>query len=77
MDINAGFIDQQVTAVVGRIGQQIKEKIRAGADEHKVRSTAFALLCLQHTLALDEQSALDALTDGGNDAGVDAIYIDS
>jgi hypothetical protein len=75
MDINAGLIDQQVTSIVTRIGTEIRDKIRAGADEHKVRSAAFALLCLQHTLALDEQSALDAITDGGNDAGIDAIYI--
>lgn len=77
MDINAGIVDQQVTAVLGRVREALLAQMGSQAlnDEHKIRSACFAMLCLQHMLQLDEADALDALTDGGNDAGVDALHI--
>lgn len=74
-DINAAIIDQHVSALATRLRQEIVERIGATSDDHRVKSAAFAMLSLQHTLSLDEQTALDAITDGGNDAGVDAIHI--
>lgn len=74
-DINAGIIDQHVTAIVNRLSEEIRERIAKSASDHALKSAAFAMLCLQHTLSLDEQTALDSLTDGGNDAGVDALHI--
>ena len=45
---------------------------QAANDEHKVRSAAFALLCLQALLQIDDETAIDCLTEGGNDVGIDA-----
>lgn len=74
-DINASIIDQHLNSTVGRLGDEIARRIGAKGDHHRIKSAAYALLCLQHTLSLPEQDALDALTDGGNDAGIDALHV--
>lgn len=74
-DMNASIIDQHVSALAVRLRPEIVERIGTTSDEHRVKSAAFAMLCIQHALSLDEQTALDALTDGGNDAGIDALHI--
>jgi len=77
MDVNAGLIDQRVNALVGRRREELVARLgqQARNDEHKLKSAAFTLLCGQALLALDEESALDALTDGSQDAGVDLLHI--
>jgi hypothetical protein len=77
VDINAGLVDQQLTAALGRISAQLQQALGPSAknDEHKVRSACFGMLCLQHMLGIAEGDALDAITEGGDDAGVDAVHI--
>ena len=37
-------------------------------------STAFIIFCLQNIYGLDEFEVEEAITDGGNDKGIDAIF---
>ncbi len=37
---------------------------------------AFSFLALEYILNLVPEDAKDAITDGGNDRGVDAVYVD-
>jgi hypothetical protein len=77
MDLNAGLIDQRVNALVSRRREDLIARLgpQSKNDEHKLKSAAFTLLCGQALLAVDEEAALDALTDGSQDAGVDLLHI--
>jgi hypothetical protein len=77
MDINAGLIDQRVNAFVEKRRDELVAILGSSSknDEHKLKSAAFTVLCLQTLLSLDEDGALDCLTDGADDAGVDGIHI--
>lgn len=72
MDVNAAIVDQQVRASVATHGEIFA---RRGRDtEERRRSNAFCLLCVRALLGLDEELALNCLTDGFQDGGVDAIH---
>ncbi len=74
MDINAGIIDQYVRRIAEFYPSEL---IQRGVDtEDRRRSNAFCLLCVKTLLAMDEEQALQCLTDGGQDGGVDAISYD-
>ncbi len=67
--LNASIVDQQVRKVaedhVGRLGN----------DETHARASAFVALCVRGLLDLDLEDALDCITDGGDDAGIDALHL--
>lgn len=44
-------------------------------ERRRVLSKAFALLCAMQWLDLDEGDALDAVVDGSNDRGIDAVWV--
>ena len=44
-------------------------------DENRRKSAAFVVLCMSTALELPPEDAIELLTDGGNDAGVDGLYI--
>lgn len=44
-------------------------------ERRRVLSRSFALLCAIQWLDLDENDALDAVVDGSNDRGIDAIWV--
>ncbi|MBP8150506.1 MAG: AIPR family protein [Xylophilus sp.] len=44
-------------------------------ERRRALSKAFALLCAMQWLDLDEDEALDAVVDGSNDRGIDAIWV--
>jgi len=69
MDINAGVIDQYVRGLAETYSERLQ------GDETKLRSTAFVLLCAKTLLDLDEEAAIEALTEGGHDADIDALTI--
>lgn len=69
MDINASIIDQRVRGLA-----ETHAAILQG-DEDKRRSAAFVLLCIKTVLDLEDDDALECLTDGGQDAGIDGIHI--
>ena len=58
----------------------LEERIEATKNEHEdidTRSTALTVVCLSTMLDISAEEAIDAITDGGNDRGVDAVYIDN
>ena len=75
MNINAGIIDQHVRGLAQRLKTQIDGALGKTLDETTARSVAFVVLCAKVMLDLTEDDALEALTEGGNDFGVDAIEV--
>ena len=75
MNIHVGIIDQQVRGLAQRLGPRIEEELDKHLDETSMRSTAFVLLCVKVMLGLTEDEAIETLTEGGNDFGVDAIEV--
>lgn len=71
MDINASIIDQRLEGIV----QDHADLLPRGNDPLKQKSTAFILLCTSTLLGLALNDAAECITEGGGDAGVDAIYI--
>jgi hypothetical protein len=69
MDINASIIDQRVRGIVQAAAERLE------GDEDKRRSAAFVLLCVKTVLDFDDEEAFECLTDGGQDAGIDAIHL--
>jgi hypothetical protein len=75
VDINASIIDQQVRALAERQKTAIEEKATFKNDDNKLRSAAFVVLVVKTLLDLTEEEAIECLTEGGGDFGVDAIEI--
>jgi hypothetical protein len=75
MNINAGIVDQQVGGLAQRLGTRIEEALDRKPDDVLTRSVAFTLLCAKVMLQLTDDEALEALTEGGNDFGVDAVHV--
>ncbi|TVR57777.1 MAG: abortive phage resistance protein [Candidatus Competibacteraceae bacterium] len=70
MDINASIIDQQLTGLL----EKHSDWLPVG-DDNKKRSAAFVLLCMANCLDIPLDDAVELLTEGGNDAGVDGLHI--
>jgi hypothetical protein len=70
MDINASIIDQQLTGLL----EKHSDWLPAG-DDNKKRSAAFVVLCMANCLDIPLEDAVELLTEGGNDAGVDGLHI--
>ena len=75
MNINVGIIDQQVRGLAQRLQPQIEKELDRTLDETTARSVAFTVLCAKVMLALTDDEAIQTLTEGGNDFGVDAIEV--
>lgn len=75
MNINASIIDQQAGGLAERLKAQLDEALDKRLNTTARRSAAFVLLCVKTLLDLTEDEALDRLTEGGNDFGVDAIDV--
>ena len=70
MNINASIVDLRITGIV-----ETHPEWFPGADEHKCRSAAFVVLCMSTALDLPLDDCIPLLTEGGNDAGVDGLYM--
>lgn len=70
MNVNAGIVDQQLSGLL----EKHSDWLPAG-DEKRQRSAAFVLLCMANCLDLPLEDAVELLTEGGNDAGVDGLHI--
>lgn len=70
MDINASIIHQQLTGLL----EKHPDWLPAG-DANKQRSAAFVLMCMANCLDIPMEDAVDLLTEGGNDAGVDGLHL--
>lgn len=75
MSINVGIIDQRVRKLAEDLAAEFEDRLNIKNDEVKQRSTAFVFLAVKTVLDLPDEEALDCLTEGGNDFGVDAVHI--
>jgi len=71
MNINKHIIDQRIRRIV----QEKPEWFADQNDEDRRVSRAFVLLAVSTYLSIDLSEAHSILTDGGGDAGIDAIYV--
>lgn len=74
MNLNASIIDQRLAGVADNIGRHAADELGI-SDPERLRSLSFLYLCVHTMLDLDTRAALDCLTDGGGDFGVDAMHI--
>lgn len=72
MNINASIVDQRLTGIMQDHLALIEPY--AKNDTVKQRSVTFVLLCVSTALELTLNDAAELLTEGGNDAGVDALH---
>ncbi len=73
MDSYAGIVEQWVRRITDEYGARLAAR---GVDnEARRKSNAFCALCVASLLDLDEAKAVDCLTDGGEDGGIDAIHV--
>ncbi len=75
MSINTGIIDQRVRKLAEDLAAEFETRLNIKNDEDKQRSVAFVFLVVKTVLDLPDEQALDCLTEGGNDFGVDALHI--
>lgn len=75
MNINVSIIDQRVRKLAETLAPVFAERFNIKNDEHRIRAAAFVFLCAKSILDLTDDEALDALTEGGNDFGIDAIDV--
>lgn len=74
MNVNVAIIDQRLNAVMEEIREFAGAVMKVG-DDTRLRSLAFVQLCVQTILGLGSEDAMDCLTEGGGDFGVDAFHI--
>jgi|GEM_PF-98871 len=77
MSINLGIVDAQVRQLATDLKDEFEERFNIRNDENKANSAAFTLKVVQALLGLRREEALDCLTEGGNDFGIDALDIAS
>ena len=70
-NINASIVDLRVTGIV-----EAHREWFPWPDENKRKYAAFVVLCMSTALDLPLDDCIPLLTEGGNDAGVDGLYID-
>lgn len=75
MNFNVSIIDQQVRGLTDRIRPQMEEELDKKLDDGRAKSAAFVVLCVKTLLDLTDSEAIECLTEGGNDFGVDAIDV--
>lgn len=71
MDINASMIDQRLEGIL----EKHNALLPVTTDKNKKKSAAFVILCMATLLDISLEEAEEYLTDGGNDAGVDGLYV--
>ncbi|WP_027001947.1 AIPR family protein [Hugenholtzia roseola] len=72
MSINKHIIDQRITKLVEENPTWFGET----SDRNKKLSKAFVLLSVASYLDIELSEAIGVLTEGGNDAGIDALYVE-
>lgn len=74
MDINASIVDQRIIGITESLSTELQE-ITGVDDAVRKKSLAFVLLCVSTVLDMALTDAIELLTDGGNDLGVDALHL--
>ncbi len=75
MSINIGIIDSRVRKLVVDLANELDSRLNIRGDETKARSAIFVFLVVKTLLDLPDEEALDCLTEGGNDFGIDAVHV--
>ena len=75
MNLNVSIVDSQVRGLADKLRIELGEALGRRLDNGRLRSAAFVLLCVKTLLDLSDEEALDRLTEGGGDFGVDAIHL--
>lgn len=75
MSINIGIIDLRVRKLAEDLTPEFEARLNIKNDEDKQRSLAFVYLVIKTLQDLTDEEALDCLTEGGNDFGIDAIEV--
>ncbi len=75
MNINLSIIDQQLDKIAEDYQAELEEQISRKLDPERLRSAAFTLLCVKAVLDIDFPEALEYITEGGDDGGIDALHI--
>ncbi len=80
MSINIGIIDQRVRKLAEDLAAEFETRLNIPHEGNeqvtiKRRSAAFVYLVVQTVLDLSDEQALDCLTEGGGDIGLDAVHI--
>lgn len=73
MNINASIVDQRVNGIAEQFTSELGAIV--GQEAARQKSLAFVLLCVSTVLDCPLDEALDLLTEGGNDLGVDALHL--
>src|SRR5262245_61302296 len=72
VSINIGIIDQRLRKLAQDLAPEFETRLNIKNDAAKQRSTAFVFLVVKTILDIQDDEALDCLTEGGNDFGLDA-----
>ncbi len=75
MNINVGIVDQRARKLAEDLSSEFEKRLNIKRDEEKRRSAAFVFLSVKTALDLPDDEALDCLTEGGNDFGIDALHV--
>ncbi len=76
MNVSAAIIDQRLNKLAQELQERLVAELRVNAnDTTRQKSLAFVYLCAKTMLDLVDDEAFEALTDGSNDFGVDAMHI--
>jgi len=75
MNLNASIVDQRVGKLMEDLRAPAADLLNLKGDEVRLRSLAFLFLCVKELLDLDTDDAIDCLTEGGGDFGVDALHV--
>lgn len=75
MSLATQIIDQQVAGIVDKYPDVFVNELGLGTDLQKKRSAAFLFLVAKTAFDLTDEEAFDGIVDGGNDFGVDALYL--
>ncbi len=75
MNIAATIVDQQVRGFADRQKDALSAQLNRRLSDEYARSVSFVAFCAKTSLGLSEEEAIELITDGGNDMGVDAIDV--
>ncbi len=75
MNINASIIDQRITKLSEQLAGDFAERFKIKNDPDKLKSALFVYLTAKTLLDLTHDEAMDAITEGGADFGIDAIEL--
>ena len=75
MSINIGIIDSRIRKLALDLADELDNRLNFRGNAAKAHSALFVFLVVKTLLDLSDEDALDCLTEGGNDFGIDAVHI--